>query len=50
MLKCGDEASGLIVVESLALAVDDPPPETLTWFTCGETAVADTFTTTVMGG
>ena len=39
-----------IVVESLALAVADPPPNTLTWFTCGKLALAATFTVTVIAG
>ena len=39
----------MIVVESLALAVAEPPPETLTWFTWGDVAFAATFTVTVMG-
>ena len=40
----------IIVVESVALAVADPPPDTLTWFTWGEVALAATFTVTVMAG
>jgi hypothetical protein len=41
----------LIVVESLVDAADAvPPPDTLTWFTCGEVADADTFTVTVRAG
>jgi hypothetical protein len=41
----------LIVVESMAEAEPVmPPPDTLTWFTCGEVAVADTFTVTVSAG
>jgi hypothetical protein len=39
-----------IVVESLALAGAEPPPATLTWFTCGELAFDVTFTVTVMAG
>jgi len=39
-----------IVVGSLAVAVAEPPPETLTWFTCGEVALEATFTVTVMAG
>jgi hypothetical protein len=39
-----------IVVESVAVAVADPPPDTLTPFTCGEAALAATFTVTVIGG
>ena len=42
--------TGVITVESEALAVAEPPPETLTIFTCGEVAVAETFTVTVMAG
>src|SRR3974377_2473706 len=40
----------VIVVESLALAVADPPPDALTWFSCGVLAFAVTFTVTVIGG
>jgi hypothetical protein len=40
----------VMVVESLAFAVDEPPPETLTWFTCGELAFDATFTVTVIAG
>ena len=40
----------VIVVESLALAVADPPPDTLAWLTCGEEAYSATLTVTVMGG
>jgi hypothetical protein len=40
----------LIVVESVPLAVADPPPDTLTWFTCGEAALAPTLTVTVIAG
>jgi hypothetical protein len=39
-----------MIVVSLALAVADPPPDTLTWFTCGEVAVAVTLTVTVIAG
>src|SRR4029077_18460240 len=38
-----------MVVESLTLAVGEPPPETLAWFTCGEVAVPSTLTVTVIG-
>jgi hypothetical protein len=38
------------VVRSLTLAVADPPPETLTLFTCGDAALAPTFTVTVIAG
>ena len=41
---------GLITVESDALAVADPPPDTLAEFTSGEAAVAATFTVTVIPG
>jgi hypothetical protein len=37
-------------VESVAFAVAEPPPETLTLFTCGEVALATTFTVTVIAG
>jgi hypothetical protein len=40
----------LIVVESVAVALADPPPETVTEFTCGDVAVADTLTVTVIAG
>ena len=41
----------LIVVESpVDTAAAVPPPDTLTWFTWGEVAVADTFTVTVSAG
>jgi len=33
-----------------ALLPADPPPDTLTVFTCGDVAFAPTFTVTVMGG
>jgi hypothetical protein len=39
-----------IDVTSLALDPADPPPDTLTWFTCGEVALAATLTVTVMAG
>jgi len=38
------------IVESLALAVADPPPDTLTWLTCGEVAFAVTLIVTVIAG
>ena len=38
------------IVESLALAVAEPHPVTLAWFTCGLLAVVDTFTKAVIGG
>jgi hypothetical protein len=37
-------------VGSLALAVEEPPPEILTLFTCGDAALAPTFTITVIAG
>ena len=40
----------VIVVESMPFAVADPPPDTLTEFTCGELALAPTFTVTVIAG
>jgi len=40
----------MIVVESAALAVAEPPPDTLTEFTCGEVALVATFTVTVIAG
>ncbi len=42
--------SALIVVESLAFADAEPPPETVTLLTCGELALFPTFTVTVMAG
>jgi hypothetical protein len=38
------------LVESVALALGDPPPDTITALTCGEVAFAATFTVTVIGG
>jgi hypothetical protein len=38
------------VVRSLTLAVPEPPPETLTQFTCADAAVDPTFTVTVIAG
>jgi hypothetical protein len=35
-------------VKSVALAPADPPPDTLTEFTCGEVAFAATFIVTVI--
>ena len=43
-------AEEMIVVESAAFALPDPPPDTLTAFNCGEVALAATFTVTVMAG
>ena len=43
-------AAALMVVESVVEALADPPPETVTEFTCGDVAVADTFTVTVIAG
>jgi hypothetical protein len=40
----------MTTVESLALAGAEPPPDTLTWLTCGVVALPVTFTVTVMGG
>jgi hypothetical protein len=40
----------MIVVESLPFAVADPPPDTLTEFTCGEVAFAATLTVTAIAG
>jgi hypothetical protein len=37
-------------VESDALAGSDSPPETVTWFTCGELALSATLTNTVIAG
>jgi len=38
------------VVESVAFAAAEPPPNTLTAFTCGDVALAATFTVTVIAG
>jgi hypothetical protein len=43
-------ARGMITVESLAFAVVEPPPDTLTLFTCGDVAPAFTFTVTAIAG
>jgi hypothetical protein len=40
----------MITVESLAFAVVEPPPDTLTLFTCGDVAPAFTFTVTAIAG
>jgi len=40
----------MIVVESVAVALADPPPDTVTEFTCGDVALAATFTVTVIAG
>jgi len=45
-----DKAADPITVESEKFTVADPPPATLTRFTCGEVAVGETFTVTVMTG
>jgi hypothetical protein len=39
-----------IIVLSAPLALADPPPVTLTEFTCGEVALAPTFTVAVIAG
>ena len=39
-----------MVVESVAVVLESPPPDTLTEFTWGELASGATFTVTVMGG
>jgi hypothetical protein len=39
-----------IIVESVATAFPEPPPDTLTWLICGELALEATFTVTVIGG
>src|SRR5580704_12024684 len=39
-----------MTVLSAALAVAEPPPDTLTEFTCGELPPAPTFTVTVIAG
>jgi hypothetical protein len=46
----GIAATPLMMVLSLAVAGADPPPVTLTEFTCGDAAPAATFTVTVMAG
>ena len=40
----------MMLVESLTITGGAPPPPAFTWFTCGEVAVADTLTVTVIGG
>jgi hypothetical protein len=50
-MDCGVEVTlGTILVGSVVLALKEPPPDTLTVFTCGEAAVPDTFTVTVIAG
>jgi hypothetical protein len=45
------EAGVLVIfVESVALAVVEPPPETLIWLSCGGVALFATFTITVISG
>ncbi len=41
--------TALIVVESVVLALAEPPPETVTELTWGEVALLPTFTVTVIG-
>lgn len=41
---------GKMVVESVALALADPPPVTLTVFICGDVALPATLIVTVIGG
>jgi hypothetical protein len=50
MLNTGSAAGGTITVESVAFAPAEPPPDTLTLFTCGDCALAPTFTVTVIAG
>jgi hypothetical protein len=40
----------VILVESVVLADEDPPPDTVTEFTCGDVAFDFTFTVTVIDG
>jgi hypothetical protein len=40
----------MIGVESVVFPLPDPPPDTLTAFTCGEVAFPATFTVTVIAG
>src|SRR5258708_35973235 len=40
----------VMMVGSTALEFPEPPPDTLTWFTCGEAAFEETFTLTAIGG
>jgi hypothetical protein len=44
------DGAGVMMVESVAVALADPPPEALTEFTCGEDALEATLTVTVIGG
>jgi hypothetical protein len=41
---------GATVVESVAVALPDPPPDTLTELICGDAAFTATFTVTVIAG
>jgi hypothetical protein len=43
-------AETLTTVESVAVALAEPPPDTVTEFTCGVLALAFTFTVTAIGG
>src|SRR5262249_16677845 len=42
--------AAMMTVESFADALAEPPPATATLFTCGDAALAATFTVTVIGG
>ena len=51
----GDDAktsvnAGMMVVESLAVAVAEPLPDALTWFANGDATPEATLTVTVTGG
>jgi hypothetical protein len=42
--------SRMVAVESVPVALPDPPPDTVTEFTCGDAAFAATFTVTASDG
>jgi hypothetical protein len=43
-------ATGVMMVESVMVALADPPPDTVTELICGEVAVEPTFTVAVIAG
>src|SRR5581483_5444236 len=49
-LTTGSLAAPVMVVASVTSAEGDPPPETVAVFTCGEVALLNTFTVTVIAG
>src|ERR1017187_773215 len=50
LFRIPDATVGMTVVESVALALAEPPPDTRTAFTSGEVAFVATFTVTVIAG